>query len=251
MAKERQGGFGILTSWWIPIFVALLYVFFLITARAPLEIAAFAAIGFGIVIVLWVMFRELAVHAAVSRAIAIGDPDDAIARARAAVERRFTTRGKAPFVIYEAIGVGMRGAWRDALAVLDRAAPRGAGARTWHLLRAATRIAAHTELGDAAAARAIYDRDVAPVIRHLRGPGVDVLARECDARVRFVEGDHAGALPIFRALADDIRLGPASRAAALLYASRCAAATGDALAAERDRAAAAKLAPKTWVATAA
>jgi hypothetical protein len=233
-------------SWAAPIVLTGAYVGLIATMRPSLTISLFVLLGLLCVLVLWFLFRELAAHAAITRAIAVGEPDDVVGRARDAIDHRFSERARRPFRIYEAVGLGLRGQWEDSVAALSAAGIPTAPA--WKLLAASARIAAATELGNATAARVAL-ADVTVASRRL-GWRADVVARDCQARVRFAEGDRAGALELFRALAGDVRVGPAVRAAALYYAGRCQL-DDDRVAAERDLAAAAKLAPRTWVKAAA
>jgi hypothetical protein len=230
----------IVASWAVPLVVIGAYLGLILTMDTSVTIAMFVLLGGLIVLVLWFLFRELAAHAAISRSIAVGEPDDVVSRARSAIDHRISRRGQTPFRIYEAIGLGLRGQWAESLASIP--ALDAKVAERWRLLAAATRIAAATELGDPTIARRAME-EIPPLARRL-GPSADVVVRECQARVRFVEGDHAGARPLFAALAEDVRLGPAPRAAALYYSARC---EDDPARARTFLERARGLAPKTWV----
>jgi len=228
-------------SWAVPLVIAAAYLFLIETIDPSLTVALLTLAGLLCVLVLWFLFRGLAAHAAITRAIAVGEPDEVVTRARNASDHRYTRRGRMPFRIYEAIGLGLRGEWAASLAALEgtideRSKP------PWRLLVATARVAAATALGDAPAARTAFD-----VVKALARP-TDVCLKECEARVLYVEGDRAGAGALFRALADNIRLGPAPRAAALYYAGRC---EDDAAAARTLFERAIGLAPKTWIKAAA
>lgn len=233
----------IFTSWAVPVVLVLAYLFLVYNLQTSLSISLLVFAGGAVVMCVWFLFRGLAAHAAISRGIAIGEPDEVVARARAAIDHRFTRRAKLPFRVYEAIGLGLRGQWEQSLEAIDAI---GAVPDKWRLLAGVAQIAAATELADAAKARKALD-EITPLATRL-GRAADLTLRECRARVRFVEGDLAGAGPLFRALADDIRLGPAPRAAALYYAARCTEDTDEARTLYER---AMGLAPKTWIKAAA
>jgi hypothetical protein len=232
-----------LTGWLVPSVLLAAYGFLIYTMNASMAIALLSLAGLGCVLVIWFVFRELAAHAAITRAIAIGEPDEVVSRARSAIDHRLTRRGQVPFRIYEAIGLGLRGEWERSRAAIAEVDPTGAG---WRLLAAVTRIAAATELADPDAARAAME-DVTLLHRRL-GPPVDLTVRECQARVRFACGDLVDAWSLFEALVDEVRLGPAPRAAALYYAGCC---DEDPARARTYFERARGLAPKTWVKAAA
>jgi hypothetical protein len=228
-------------SWAVPLVVLGAYAFLVYTIDPPMTAALITFVVFLIVICIWFMFRELTAHAAIARAIAVGEPDDVVTRARNAIDHRLRARAKLPFRIYEAIGLGLRGQWAESIATIDEVAVDGLK-RSWQLAAAAARVAAATELGDAAAARAAFAKVTA------LAPPTDMVRRECEARLAYVEGDRARAKPLFAALSSDIRLGPSARAAALYYAGRC---EDDPAAARTLFERAIGLAPKTWIKAAA
>lgn len=231
------------TSWAVPIVLALAYLFLVYNLETSLSISLLVLAGGAVVLAVWFLFRGLAAHAAISRAIAVGEPDDVVTRARHAIDHRFTRRSKLPFRVYEAIGLGLRGQWEQSLEVIDAI---GDAPAKWRLLAGVAQIAAATELADRERARKAMD-EVTPLASRL-GRAADLTLRECRARVRFVDGDLAGAGPLFKALSDDIRLGPAPRAAALYYTARC---TEDTEEARTLYERAMGLAPKTWIKAAA
>ena len=237
-----------IAGWLVPTVLTGVYIGLIEVMDASFGVSMIALAGLAMVLLLWFFFRELATHAALSRLVAVGEPDELVAKARNAIDHRFTRRGKLPFRIYEAIGLGLRGQWRESLAAL---ADLGAGgAAGWRLYAAAARIAALTELGDAPAARAVLDGEVAPLARRAGAAG-HIVMRDCEARVAFAENARSVARPLFRAIADDVRLGPAQRATARLYLGRCLAADGDRDAARSELEEASRLAPRTWVRAAA
>ncbi len=232
----------------VPLIMALAYVFLLETSDPSGIAKVLLGAAFAGVILTWVAFRELRAHANASRAAAIGLADELVASAAAQVERRLFARSRAPFLVYLAIGHQLRGDFDAAIAVLDRADQERALKPAWQLLAATTRIAILVERGQAAEARALFDRGIAPATRRMNGPGPRLLAEEALARVRFAEGEHAAAAPLFDKMSGDVRLGPSTRAFAHYYAARCAEARGDHDLAQRRFADAAHLAPETYAA---
>ncbi|MEZ4365737.1 MAG: hypothetical protein R2939_05555 [Kofleriaceae bacterium] len=232
----------------MPVLMVAAYLALISTSDVSGWVTVAVLLVMGVVTLLWLLFRELSVHAALTRAAAIGLPDEVLARADAELARRWTRATRAPFQVYRAIGHELRGDFAAALAALAEVDARAlaGGRRGWGLLAARTEIAARLELGEIAAARAAFDQ-------HFAAPpaSTTVVGRELAARLRLAEGDAAGAAPELQALARDVRLGPAARAVALLCVARCGDALGDAAGAARDRAAAAALAPQTWAGAAA
>jgi hypothetical protein len=241
----------------VPLVVAGCFWALIATSEAR-GIAVWVALGaFLVVMGLWLAFRRLQMHASATRLIGAGQADEVIELARGQLEWRRTERGKAPFRIYLAWGYLLRGDLDEADRVLGQAAPgRAALDRLW----ATAKIAALVERGTGGMspvrtvepdtvgeARRVYDRHIAPLLVGAPAPAVKLLADEASAKLRFAEGDAAGARPIFEKLCKEIRLGPASRAMAHWYAARCALVTGDraGAAAHLDKAAA--LAPKTFL----
>ncbi|MCE9573726.1 MAG: hypothetical protein K8W52_11275 [Deltaproteobacteria bacterium] len=232
----------------VPVIMSLAYLFLLEASDPSGTAKVLLGVAFGGVILTWVAFRELRAHANASRAAAIGAADELVTSAADQVERRMFARSRAPFLVYLAIGHEQRGDFDAATAVLDRAEQERALKPAWQLLAATTRLAILVERGDAAGARALYERGIGPATQRMAGPGPRLLAEEALARVRFAEGDHAAAAPMFDKMSGDVRLGPATRAFAHYYAARCAEARGDHDLAQRRFADAAHLAPETYAA---
>ena len=233
----------------IPLIIVSAFALLFIEGQPRGVAAVMFVLATAVMIGLWNLMRELRAHASATRAAAVGDPDELIQIANEQIARRLTQRSRAPFYVYLALAHEQRGDWADAIAALDRALEYRPLKPAWRLLAACARTGVLVEQGDAAGARKVYDAQVLPASQRLSGPGAKLLALEAEARVRFAEGDVAGAAPLFQRMSSDIRLGPATRAVAHWYAGRCADASGDKDAAERHFASAAKLTPKTYVAT--
>ena len=231
----------------VPLLMGVAYALLAIEGHASELPGLLILLGFLAVVGLWSLVRELRAHAAVTRLAAVGEADELVEAATDEIERRLTRRSKAPFYIYLALGRYLRGEWDEAERALDghgidRLRP------AYRLLAATTRVGILVERGDAAGARATYDRQVMPLAGRMAGPAARLLAVEAEARVLLAEGDHAEAAPLFARMSGDVRLGPATRALAHAHAARCADAAGDAEAAAHHRADAAHLAPGTFAA---
>jgi hypothetical protein len=234
----------------VPVTMTAAYVILILVSDVAGVARWLLLLALGAVLVIWVLFRELRSHAAISRMLAVGEPDEVIRIAEAELGKRLTTKGKVPFWIYLAGGHELRGDWAEARLALDKTPLAAVPARTrdtWGLLHASYDVACRLETGDAAGARKVFDDVIAPAAKRTRGPGIELLVAEGTARLALVEGDPASARDTFQKLARDVRLGPAPRAIAHALAARAADALGDAAAADEHRAQARKLAPKTWM----
>lgn len=241
----------LLTGWPVPVFLALVFAALMSTSDAPPVGLLAAAFGFALVLVLWAMFRELSVHAEISRALSIGDGKAAARLAEVQLARRRGTR-RGPFAIYRALAHELCGEWpaiEPALADAKPEALRGTGGgASWQQVASCLRVAARAELGELARARAMFDDDVAPRLAE-RGTTASIFAALAEGRLRFAEGDLTGARERLLPLTRNIRLGPSQRAIAFHYLARCAAAEGDDSEAAKLTAQAAALAPTSWFAT--
>jgi hypothetical protein len=215
MSATAQGriGFGgkrglvwvLLASWLIPLLMTGAYIVLILTSEVDATGAAWEAIALGFVLVLWFLFRVLTEHAAMARAVGVGDADRVLELADFQLGRWRSARGKAPFHVYRALALELRGDWQAALAELDCAQPRG----SWQKLAATVRVAALAETGRAADARAAFDAALRPpVTRDLQ---IDIYARLAEARLLAAEGDRAGADQLLARLADDVRAGSGTR----------------------------------------
>jgi tetratricopeptide (TPR) repeat protein len=233
----------------IPVVLLATWLILFLTADVRGLAAVVTLIAFGAVLVLWLTYRQLRTHAAASRMAAQGEPRELIALAERELGRRLTPRSKVPFHLYRSIGHSLLGEAEAARQALAPVEPIDLG-RSWGLLVAAQQVALDADAGDAAAARKRLDETVVPLLRKLPGAGVEVIGVEAEARVLFAEGKLDEARAKFEKLARDIRLGPATRAICRHFVGRCLEAN-DPEAARAAFAEAAKLAPKTWVATSA
>jgi len=228
----------------VPAMLTVVFVGLVLNSDAHGAALVVALVAFLVVVGLWALFRELALHATATRLLALGEADELIAMAERYAQSRLTERRRAPFWIYLACGHIQRGEWDEADRAL-RKVVSGTGRRDWDVLWASAKVTVLVERGDAAGARALYEKAIAGPAQSLVGAGAKLVSDDAQAKLRFAEGDHAGAMATFKKLAGDIRLGPAARATAHWYAGRCALALGDRAAADRHLDEAAALAPKT------
>lgn len=226
-----------LTSWPVPLAMTLLFAALLWNSNASTAGILAAAVGLALVLLFWGMFREMSVHADVSRALSVGDAATARRLAEVQLARR-KGAAKAPFWLYRAMAHELAGQWQECLDAVDEARPqelRRGGAASWKLVAACLRVGAWSELGEVARARALFDEQVAPRVAVVGDSG-SLLAQLAEGRLRLAEGDLTGALARLTPLTRNIRLGPAQRAMAFHYLARASSKQGDATAAERAQA---------------
>ncbi|MEZ4360560.1 MAG: hypothetical protein R3B48_10280 [Kofleriaceae bacterium] len=241
----------VLTGWPVPLFMALVFAALISTSDASLAGTLAATVGLVLVLLFWAMFREASLHAEVSRALAVGDGAAAAALADRQLARRRGPR-RAPFEVYRALAHELRGEWSAIESLLGgepaSAAKFAGGQASWRLVAACVRVGALAELGEVAAARALYDEVVAPR-REALGERGSLPAVLTEGRLCFAEGELVRAREILTPLTRSIRLGPAQRAMAFHYLARCAERGADAAETERLVAQAAALAPSSWFAS--
>lgn len=247
----------ILTGWPVPVFLILLFAALMSTSDAPPAGIAATFLGLGLVLLLWGVFREYSIHAEIMRSLAIGTGETARMAAEAQLAKR-SARRRGPFLVYRAMAHELLGNWEAIEADLADAKPellRGTGGgASWQHIAQCLRIAAWCEQslqkgGDAqllAKARQTYDEHVAP---HAAAATLgSIVATLALGRLRFAEGDLAGAKEQLTPLPRNIRLGPAQRAIALHYLARIARAEGKADEEKKLIAQAAALTPSSWFA---
>lgn len=246
-AGKRGLGWVLIASWLIPGLMTLAYLILMATSDTDNTGKAWESIGLGFVLVLWWLFRLLTGHAAMSRAIAVGDAERVLELADRQLRGRRRASVRSRVHVDRAIAFEIRGDWTAALAALDQADLTKVPPRS-RLLASTVRVAALVETGKPADARAAFESGLKSP---QRDPALIPLVKLAEARVLWSEGQRDAAIAMFTKLIDDVRAGTSTRGAAELYLSRMAAARGDAVAAQRHRALAVKLSPTTWVAKAA
>lgn len=225
----------ILSRWAVPMMMALAYAFLAATSETNTAGKAWMAVGLGLVLVVWFVFRALTETAALARALRVGDTTRLFALADRHLPRTRRPADRAPFLVARAFAHELCGQPAEALAVIGEARPDP----ELQPLASAVTIGALVELGRAAEARAL-------VVTAPRAPALGWLA---EGQIAWGDGEFDTAAPLFARVIDDVRAGSATRAIAHVYAARIADVRGEAQAAARHRAAAAILATPdaTWL----
>jgi hypothetical protein len=206
-AGRRSRAAVMLASWLVPAIMAAAYMILIVTSEVDRTGAAWEAIGFAFVLLLWWMFRLLTEHAAMARAVAVGDAERVAEIADHRLGKRFA-RSRTTFLVYRALAYELDGDWQAALQRLDQAKPAGA----WRSIAASVRVSALAELGRASEARAVFDADVQRGA--VRDAQLGLLSRLAEARLRRAEGNREAASELVEALAHNVRAGSGTRARA-------------------------------------
>jgi tetratricopeptide (TPR) repeat protein len=242
---HRDRFWVLLSRWMVPAMMSIAYFLLVLTSDTGTAGKLWIALGLVFVLTLWWVFRVLMQHAALSRAVAVGDADRVLELAEEQLAGRRGDAARAPLLIYRALGHEIRGEWPAVLATLDEARPqavRGAAGRRWRLLAASSRVASLIETGRTAEAREVLDRDLlpnAPAADHRTEAAAYLAAMLARGRVLAAEGAFDEALPLLQRVIDDVRSSDRARSLAHHAAARCAEARGetDSAARHRDRAA--------------
>jgi hypothetical protein len=255
----------VLTGWPVPVFLFLIFGALILTSDSPPAGIAATFFGLLLVLLLWGVFREFSLHAEISRALSVGDGPTAAKLAEAQLARR-SARRRGPFLIYRAMAHELTGDWAAIDGDLAEAKPevlRGTGGgASWQQVAHCLRVGAWCELGDVSRARALFDEEVAQRerLRAIAMRAADqsgqsgqsgmgsIYAILTEGRLRFAEGDLAGAQEKLAQLTKNIRLAPAQRAIAFHYLARAARLEGRAAEASKRIASAAALTPASWFA---
>ena len=231
----------------VPIALTLIYISFVITAEAHGP-SLVVAIGFFLfVMFLWFTFRRLKLHAQASRLAGVGDPEGLLALVARELPRAITEAGRRPLYVHAAVAHNLRRDFAAARRELDRSGflkARGRHGRGWIALASATDVTTRSEQGDLIGARASYERGVVPFVAMAPFGGMELVARECEARLRLGDGDAAGARTLLTPLIKNIRLSDATRAQVHALLSRAAAGLDEPAVAAEHAAKARALAPQ-------
>jgi hypothetical protein len=179
---------------------------------------AWMAVGFGFVVVIWLVSRILVEQTAMSRAVASGDAERILAIADKQLARRRGDAARAPFLVYRAFAVEARGDHAGALAALAEARPAEPGLQ---LLAAALRVLALVETGDVAGARRTCSDELEPraaTLDQRLHAAPHIHANLARGRLLLAEGRRDEGRHELQRVVDDIRAGTAirDRARALL-----------------------------------
>ena len=248
----------LLASWLIPLMMTGAYIVLAVTSETDATGMAWMSVGLAFVLILWWLFRLLTGHAALSRAVAVGDAE----RILELTDKQLTRAGlgkrraaeRANLMMFRAQAYEIRGDWEPALEAVDevKLAALSPGQRTSLGLRAAcVRIGAFVETSRTAEARQLVDTEITPAAARLdrrADPDGYVSANLAKGRVLAAEGVFADAMSQLQRVIDDVRAGSGQRAVAHFYVARCEQARGNPAEAVRHRAKAAQLLPGSWVA---
>ena len=236
----KRGLIWVIAAYYVvPLMMSLAYVFLMLTSETDTGGKLWESGGLAAVLFLYWLFLRLTRTAAMSRAVLVGDSERVLELTDLELRRRRSPQASARFHVYRALAREIRGEWDQALAELDRVKLDG----TWRLLGATVRVAALAETGRAGEARQVFDAELAAGAR-ARDAATQTQVRLAEARLRWAEGDLAGAEPLLARIIDDVRAGAGIRAVAHEYAARIAESRGDASGAATHRAQAAKIAPE-------
>jgi hypothetical protein len=232
----------------VPLGLIGLYVALIETSGAA-GAARVVALGFLVfVLLMWFGFRRLKLHAQASRLAGIGEPEQLLALVARELPRCLTEGGRRPLHVHAAIAHNLRSDFAAARRSLDASGflvpTRGRGGRGWVALAAAADVTTRTEVGDLAGARASYERGVAPVVALAPLGGLELVARECQARLLLGAGEPAEARAALAPMVKNIRLSDGTRAQVHALLARAAAALGEDAVAAEHAAKARALAPR-------
>ena len=232
----------------MPVFLVAVYAAFILTSNAKGAARVLALSFLVLVLLIWFGFRRLKLHAQASRLAGVGDPDGLLAHVERELPRCMTEGGRRPLYIHAAIAHNLRGDFAAARKALDQSKylepTRSRRGRGWQGLAAATDVVTRTEQGDLAGARKSYERGVAPIAALAPYGGMDLVARECLARLELLEGDPGAARALVAPLVKNIRLSDATRAQVHALLARAARALGEPVEAADHAAKARALAPR-------
>jgi hypothetical protein len=209
---QAMGRWTRLASWILPLVgMAIAYTVLAWSSDTDNTGKAWMAIGFGFVVVIWIVLRILVDQTALARAITSADAERILAIADQQLARRRGDSARAPYLVYRAYALELRSDHAGALATLADARPTDPGLQ---LFAAAIRILALVETGDVAAARRIATDELEPRAAKLDSrlhAGPHIHANLARGRLLLAEGDHEAGRKQLQRVVDDIRAGAAIR----------------------------------------
>ncbi|HEY5928438.1 MAG TPA: hypothetical protein VIV11_42420 [Kofleriaceae bacterium] len=203
---------AVLASWIVPpLAMSIAYGVLAWSSNTDNTGKAWMAVGFGFVVVIWLVLRVLVEQTALARAVASGDAARILAITDKQLARRRGDAARAPHLVYRAFAQESRGEHAAALATLADARPADPGLR---LLAAALRVLALVDTGDPAAARRTLTDEVEPLAGKLDTrlhAAPHIYANLARGRVLLAEGAHEEARVQLERVVDDMRAGNAVR----------------------------------------
>jgi hypothetical protein len=201
-----------LASWILPLIgMAIAYSVLAWSSDTDNTGKAWMAIGFGFVVVAWLVFRILVEQTALARAVAIGDANRIFSITDKQLARRRGDAARAPFLVYRAFAQEAGGDHVTALTTLAEARPAEPDLQ---LLAAALRVLALVETDRVSDARRTCAEELEPLaakldVRLHAAPHLHAqLAR---GRLLVAEGARDKARSQLQLIVDDIRAGDAIR----------------------------------------
>ena len=209
---QSTSRFWVLASWILPLVgMAIAYSVLAWSSDTDNTGKAWMAVGFGFVVVIWVVFRILVDQTALARAVATGDAARILAITDKQLARKQGDAVRGPYLVYRAFAQESRGEYAAALATLGEAKPADPGLQ---LLAAALRVLSLAATHDVVAARRACDDELEPRAAKLdtrlhATPHIHAnLAR---GRLLLAEGKRDEARRYLQKVIDDIRTGAALR----------------------------------------
>ena len=210
---------AVLASWIVPpLGMSIAYSVLAWSSNTDNTGKAWMAVGFGFVVVLWLVVRILVEQTALARAVTSGDSARIIAITDKQLARRREDASRGPFLVYRAFAQEARREHAAALATLADARPADPGLQ---LLAAALRVLSLVETGDVAAARRTLTEQLEPLATKLDvrlHATPHIYANLARGRLLLAEDSRDEAREQLKRVVDDMRAGNEvrSRARALM-----------------------------------
>jgi hypothetical protein len=197
-----------LATWVLPLVgMAIAYAVLAWSSDTDNTGKAWMAIGFGFVVVIWLVLRILIEQTALARAVASVDSTRILAITDKQLARRRGDAARGPFVVYRAFAQESKGDYAGALSTLADARPADPGLQ---LFAAAIRVLALVETGDVTSARRITNEELEPRAAKLDArlhAAPHIHANLARGRLLLAEGKHDEARVQLQRVVDDIRAG--------------------------------------------
>jgi hypothetical protein len=210
-----------IASWIFPLVgMALAYSVLAWSSETDNTGKAWMAVGFGFVVVIWLVFRILVEQTALPRAVASGDAARILSITDKQLARKRGDAARGPFLVYRAFALESRGDHRGVLDTLAAAKPVEPALQ---LLAAALRVLALVEIDDVAGARRVLDGELEPLAAKLDArlhAAPHIHANLARGRLLLAEGAREEASTQLQKVVDNIHAGNAVRTRARELQSR-------------------------------